>query len=740
MIGRRKANVTAALCALFCLAFLALVSSLLIRGKALTTGFYIGALDETHAFNRVYHDLLADPEFADAIDPFFGELGVQRSFAVSTLRLIAPPDRLRDWTELALDRPVEYLRGDVDYYSGDIALPELIDSQRSALAAYVRQALIASPSRPSGSMEEFERELDAFSQELANGRIPSAIPDAELSPEATERITDIILRPLNPQTAEALRPQVVTYISLNDILGALSVVAPAALDEQITEANSETLDLLGGDTTVDPADTFAEALTKNGAVVGDRLHEMRSTVDTYSPKWLAWVSITVMVLVLAALLWLYRDGRRMLLAPGFLLIAAGLATWAVSVTFGPWLLEAIAGRPLAVAQMDAPEGWGMPQSARVLVGDINRTMFEDLASFSGWAGLFLALPGAISILGYWAIGALPHAWRGKYDWVVSRDALPVLSIIILAGALAPLIILLPPFRSDPVACNGHPELCDRRYDEVAYPATHNSMANSTEGWLLPSEDVPIRQQLEDGVRALLIDTHYWDTSTQSIERLSAAGSFPPAVLDLMANLLVDSGDPPSGVYLCHVSCWLGAISLYDALSDIKEFMDEHPNEVVTLMIEDGVSADDTAAVFAEAGLLPYLFTPEEGRPWPTLGEMIESGNRLVVMAERQGGSPDWHAKAWDLTQDTAFDVSSPGEFDCALNRGAADNELFLVNHWINAAAPDRVDSNMVNTAAVITARARRCEAERGQMPNFIAVNFHRIGGLFDAIDAINGVD
>ena len=58
-------------------------------------------------------------------------------------------------------------------------------------------------------------------------------------------------------------------------------------------------------------------------------------------------------------------------------------------------------------------------------------------------------------------------------------------------------------------CNGHAALCDRRVDQVAFLGTHNAMAAADEpGWFFAAQDVGISQQLGDGVRALMIDTHY----------------------------------------------------------------------------------------------------------------------------------------------------------------------------------------------------------------------------------------
>ena len=53
-------------------------------------------------------------------------------------------------------------------------------------------------------------------------------------------------------------------------------------------------------------------------------------------------------------------------------------------------------------------------------------------------------------------------------------------------------------------------LCDRPLDEVVLPATHNSMSAPLPGWYSAEQERPIRGQLDDGIRGLLLDTHYGD--------------------------------------------------------------------------------------------------------------------------------------------------------------------------------------------------------------------------------------
>src|SRR3712207_3282101 len=65
-------------------------------------------------------------------------------------------------------------------------------------------------------------------------------------------------------------------------------------------------------------------------------------------------------------------------------------------------------------------------------------------------------------------------------------------------------------RAAVATCNGSRALCDKRLDEVVLPATHNSMSAPLPGWFSAEQERSIAGQLEDGIRGLLLDTHYGD--------------------------------------------------------------------------------------------------------------------------------------------------------------------------------------------------------------------------------------
>jgi hypothetical protein len=191
--------------------------------------------------------------------------------------------------------------------------------------------------------------------------------------------------------------------------------------------------------------------------------------------------------------------------------------------------------------------------------------------------------------------------------------------------------------------------------------------------------------------------------------------------------------------LCHINCVFGAIAFTDAMTEVRDFLDDNPDEVVTLIIQDAISTDDTAAVMEASGVEPFLYHHGKDDQWPTLGELIDTGQRLVVFAEDDGPPPDWYANAFVEMKETPFLFTSPERFSCEPNRGDENASLFLMNHWVQRIAPDRIDSTLVNSLDFLVDRARECETERGTLPNFLAVNFYGIGDLMQAVDVLNGV-
>jgi len=255
-------------------------------------------------------------------------------------------------------------------------------------------------------------------------------------------------------------------------------------------------------------------------------------------------------------------------------------------------------------------------------------------------------------------------------------------------------------------CNGVADLCDRPYDRVVFPGTHNSVAATESGFssLNANQTRPVLAQLEDGIRVLLLDVTYDGEQTA----------------------------------LCHGPCALGSRPHVEVLLELRDFMHANPDEVVTIIYQDSVDASDVEADFMAAELVDLAYV-HDGGPWPTLGEMVSQGRRLVVTAEVGGPPPEWYHHVWDLAFDTPYTFTDVSAFTCTLNRGQADNQLFLMNHWLSteASLPDMSAAPEANTFEVLMQRVTDCETTMGRRPTFIAVDFYEQGDLFAVVDALN---
>ncbi|MBM4242972.1 MAG: hypothetical protein FJ148_04050 [Deltaproteobacteria bacterium] len=255
------------------------------------------------------------------------------------------------------------------------------------------------------------------------------------------------------------------------------------------------------------------------------------------------------------------------------------------------------------------------------------------------------------------------------------------------------------------ACNGAPELCDRRYDEVSYATTHNAMSNAEDAFGGPNQQYAVTRQLADGVRGLMLDTHY------------------------------DAGQ----TMLCHAFCVLGKRPLVATLTDIREFLDSHPYEIVSIIFESYVSANDTRIAFEAAGLAPNLHTQPVAAPWPTLREMIAADRRLVVFTDSQGGTYGWYHDVWSYAFETHYSFATPADLSCTPNRGNPANRLFILNHFLTQIFGSPMLAEQINHNPLFIDRAGACAAANAALPNFVTVDFHDIGDTLQVVDALNGL-
>jgi hypothetical protein len=308
---------------------------------------------------------------------------------------------------------------------------------------------------------------------------------------------------------------------------------------------------------------------------------------------------------------------------------------------------------------------------------------------------------------------------------------------------------------DPEACNGHSELCDRPFDQVVIPATHNSMSIADGTWFLAEQPKDMVESLDDGIRGLYVDTWYGQATDdgRAITGARSLAAAQQALVETYGRSVAESVERTiervrraevigeEEPFFCHTVCEIGATPMAPTMRRLNTWLDNHPRDVVVLFIQDEVTPADTAAVLDEAGLVDKAYVHPAGAQWPTLGQMIDSNKRLVVLMENEGGGsqyPFLH-QGFDLVQDTEFFFDTPQDFDCALKRGRPDSPLLGVNHWLKSFQRLVSNAELVNTYDVLKARVDECVEVRGRVPTMIAVNWYDRGDLLRVVDELNGV-
>ena len=195
--------------------------------------------------------------------------------------------------------------------------------------------------------------------------------------------------------------------------------------------------------------------------------------------------------------------------------------------------------------------------------------------------------------------------------------------------------------------------------------------------------------------------------------------------------------------------------LAQVLTEIRQFLDKNPDRVVTVVIEYATNNIEALAneLLVAGGLAQIAHIQDPTQPWPTLGQMVESGKRLVIFINKKYQEDTypylhyekdfmWFSKSgFSKKKKLLADTHLPTKNRVFKRRHQAPhNTLFELSHHLTILLAGTSESALkVNTWDVLSQRVENIAVQAQSQPTFISLDFVDLGDGLKFVDAINGV-
>jgi hypothetical protein len=298
-------RVVAALIAGLCIA------TLLVAGTARTTllnpRYYQVVLDDEHAYDRLYDQVLVDPSAAKVTNDLLARLPVPEATVLSNLKIVLPPTTLRELVGEQIGHALAYLRGDEQKLSLTVDLRPVLDNIRVVADIYIGDLVASLQKRRTPDFPAFRAELDGILANLAAGRRPAGLPSIRLDAKARARTQGVLRNAVPASARPEVTPTIAAALDTGDIASALAAVGPYVLRDKATGAAVD-LSTLVGDGTWEIVPDLNAANVNLGAVT-----TARSFTTLVVP-----IQIVALILGLAAFARLWLSGSPALHRRAFL--------------------------------------------------------------------------------------------------------------------------------------------------------------------------------------------------------------------------------------------------------------------------------------------------------------------------------------------------------------------------------------------------------------------------------------
>jgi hypothetical protein len=312
---------------------------------------------------------------------------------------------------------------------------------------------------------------------------------------------------------------------------------------------------------------------------------------------------------------------------------------------------------------------------------------------------------------------------------------------------------------------------DRRYNQITQIKAHNATSTRQKSlfWFIPNlvadQNNGIEQQLADGIRAFKIPVHPvaqnniiipWITHTlqdREIDQYVAQGiSYIPSFLQsLFAGRFESYVDATLENNLWEID--LTNMPLEAMLVVLKNFLDTHPQEIITLFLnifDLNQMVQQLPAVFQTTGINTYMFTQPIDQEWPTIRQLITNNQRLIVFGDERIGVSGFNY--WnDFIYSNDYNFTTVAALDADAGAGALtnvawqrkvahaqnpgdtsnpDNTIFDLNHFVTpllAGTPDT--ATIANSYDSLIGHVNRCATTltitgSPVYPNFLEVVYY----------------